>query len=128
MGERGSVLPMLLGFVMAATIVLALAVDVTLYAAATREAAYAADAGAQAGATRIDEAARYRGELAIEEAAASAAANAAALEARPRTGRAVTVRTEPSRVCVTVTQPFAGRLVTVSPQISITACAVPVEG
>jgi hypothetical protein len=128
MNDRGSALPMVLGVIAAMIVVLALAVDVTLYAAATREVAYAADVGAIAGASRLDIAARYTGELRVDADSAVTAATTAAMEARPRPRRSVAVTATLDRVCVTVTQPFEGRLVAVSPAVAVTACAFPAEG
>lgn len=126
--ERGSTLPMAAALVAIGIIVLVLALDVTLYAAAVREAAFAADAGAEAGAARIDRDARYAGVLVLDEASSIDAARSAARAARPRDGRAVAARVESGVLCVEVTQPFQGRLVTVAATITTRACAAPSEG
>ncbi len=128
MNEQGSMMPLVAGLVLATAVIIALAVDVTLYASAVREAAFAADSGAEAGAAQIDRDSRYRGILAVDRGAAEEAAVEAALASRPRSGRSVDVIAEAGRVCVTVIQPFSARLVTVQTEIAETACAVPVEG
>lgn len=128
MSERGSALPLSLGLIAIGVIVLVLALDVILYSAAVREAAFAADVGSEAGATGIDVEQRYGGALVLDPAVAAEAATQAASAARPRPGRVVDAQADPDQVCVTVTQPFRGRLVTVASTISVTACAAPAEG
>jgi len=126
--EGGSMLPMVAGLVMATLVIIVLALDISLYSAAVREVAFAADAGAEAGASRIDVAARYEGSLVIDAGAARAAAEIAARDARPRDDRKIVVETEPTRVCVIVSQPFTAHLVAVRSTIAVTACAIPMEG
>ena len=127
-GEMGSMLPMVGGLVLATLVVLLLALDVSIHAAVVREAAFAADVGAETGAAQIDAASRYAGRLAIDEDAAAAAATVAARAARPRPGREVDVTTTPDRVCVTVRQAYRAHLVQITARATARACAVPAEG
>ena len=112
--------------------VIALAVDVGLWGATYREAAFAADAGAEAGAAMLDVEAVYRGELVLDELGAERAAITAAISARPRSGRTATAESTGERVCVTVSQPFTPMLLQalrVAPtQATVSACAEPRRG
>jgi hypothetical protein len=109
----------------------ALAVDLGRCGAAWREASFAADAGAEAGAAAIDPEAAYQGRLLLDPALAEQVGTAAALQARPRAGRVAAAEAETTRVCVTVHQPFPPGLlgsVAVGRVISATACASPAQG
>lgn len=113
-------------------VVLGLALDVALFAATYREAAFAADAGAEAGAARIATAAAYDGLTRLDRSAAVSAAESSALDARPRPGRSATAHIEGPSVCVTVTNRYEPRLASVfgvgSEGITATACATPGRG
>ncbi len=132
MGDRGSVLPSFFLLVLGGMLVLGLALDLGRWASSWREVAFAADAGAEAGAAMLDTGAAYRGLLRLDGAEAVAVAEAAAAEARPRMGRHVAARATPSRVCVTVRQPFQPTILRAvgvgSRQIAARACAVPGQG
>ena len=131
MSDKGTVLPILALLLVGGALAVALAVEVGRIGAAWREASFAADAGAEAGAAVIDRDAAYRGELLVDPAPAEEGAIAAALAARSRDGRTASADADPARVCVTVRQPFppgllgsvaGGRLITAS------ACASPGQG
>ncbi len=127
MSERGSMLPFMAALIFVALAVVALASDVIAFAATYREAAFAADAGAEAGAGVIDRVAAYGGELRLDPTAAAVVAREAALGARPRTGRTATVDATPVRVCVTVSEPFAPRFGPAA-MVNVTGCAEPRRG
>ena len=131
-GERGSMLPAVLLLVVAGFLVLGLAVDLGRWADTWREAAFAADAGAGAGAATIDPAQAYRGLLRVDPGPAGAAASRAALAARPRPGRSVDVDASNTRVCVTVRQPFQPSILRAvgvgNRTVRVRACAVPAQG
>ena len=131
MNDRGTVLPVLTLLLFGGALAVALAVDLGRCGAAWREASFAADAGAEAGAAAIDPGAAYRGSLVLDPALAEEAAVAAALAARPRAGRVASVEAEATRVCVTVRQPFPPGLlgsVAVQRVIAAAACASPAQG
>ena len=132
MDERGSALPSLLMVVVAGLLVLGLALDLGRWASTWREAAFAADAGATAGAAIIDEPRAYRGVLRVDRAAAGPVAVDAATRARPRAGRTVAVQTSNTRVCVTVRQPFRPSLLRAAGigdrTVRVRSCASPAQG
>lgn len=130
--ERGSMLPMLGALIFAGLVVLGLAADVAVYAATYRDAAFAADAGAEAGAAMLAPPAAYEGDLTLEPAVAADVAVAEAEAARPRPGRSATATPEPGRICVTVTQLHQNRFLLalgIGPTtIVVTGCAEPRQG
>ena len=130
--ESGSALPMVVGLAFAAFLTLLLAVEVGRWGATVREAAFAADAGAAAGAAMIDEAAAYRGSIQLDVLPAISVATSAANAARPRAERTATAVATTDEVCVTVTQPFVSRLLSFlgaeEATITSTACASPARG
>jgi len=130
--ERGSVLPVLAVLLVAAVAAVALAADLGRFAATVREATFAAEAGAEAGAAVIDPEAAYRGRLRLDPDPARAAARDAALLARPRPGRSVSVFGDATSVCVTVRDPFRPGLLLVfgvrGTTVEAYSCAVPVRG
>jgi hypothetical protein len=131
LSDRGTVLPVLTLLLFGGALAVALAVDLGRCGAAWREASFAADAGAEAGAAAIDPGAAYRGSLVLDPALAEEAAVVAALAARPRAGRVASVEAEATRVCVTVHQPFPpGLLGSVAGErvIAAAACASPAQG
>ena len=131
MGERGTVLPVLALLLAGGALAVALCVEVGRCGAAWREASFAADTGAEAGAAALDRRAAYAGVLRLDPDLARAAAEEAALAARPRPERRVSATAGPGRVCVTVHQPFpAGLLAPVvrGRVITATACASPARG
>ena len=125
-------MPMLGALLFAGLVVLGLAVDVALYAANYRDAAFAADVGAEAGAAVLAVPAAYQGELALAAEAAVRIAIDAAESARPRSGRSASASPEPGRICVTVTQDHVTRFVHalgIGPAtIVVTGCAEPRQG
>ena len=132
MNERGSMLPYLGALFFVGFVLLGLALDVALLAATYREAAVAADAGAEAGAAQLEIAAAYGGEMRIDVPAATAAAETAALAAQPRPGRTAAVATDGVEVCVAVTDRYEPRIlgsVGVGGEgIVVRACATPQQG
>jgi len=129
--DRGTVLPVLALLLVGGALAVALAVDLGRCGAAWREASFAADAGAEAGAAAIDPGAAYQGRLLLDRALAEEQAVAAALAARPRPGRSAAAEAEATRVCVTVNQPFPPGLlgsVAVGRVIAAAACASPARG
>jgi hypothetical protein len=125
-------LPMLGALIFAGFVVLGLAADVAVYAATYRDAAFAADTGAEAGAAMLAPPAAYEGDLALDPGVAADTAVAAAEAARPRPGRSASAAPEPGRICVTVTQPYQTRFLQalgVGPTtIVVTGCAEPRQG
>jgi hypothetical protein len=132
MDERGTALPAILVLLAAGVAALALAVELGRFAAATRETAFAADAGAEAGAAVIDTAAAYAGDLLVDPVGAAAVAFEAARRARPRPGRRIDVDATDREVCVTVTRDVEPGLLGVfgieAWTVSATGCAVPARG
>ena len=110
MNERGSILPYLGALFFVGFVLLGLALDVALLAATYREAAVAADAGAEAGAAQIEIAAAYAGDRRIDASAAIAAAERASLAAQPRAGRTAAAATDGFEVCVVVTDRYEPRI------------------
>ncbi len=125
-------MPAVLAVVLGGLLVLGLALDLGRWAFVQREAVFAADAGAQAGAAIIDDDAAYRGATELDTGAAHAVAVQAAQEARPRPGRTASASVRPSEVCVTVRQPFATTLLRAAGvgggEIRASACARPAQG
>lgn len=113
-------------------IVLGLALDTSLLAATYREAAFAADAGAEAGAARLEVASSYRGATNLDRGPAVAAAEAASLAARSRSGRTAAATTDGTTICVSVTDRFEPRILGSvgigSEGIAVRACATPRQG
>jgi hypothetical protein len=131
LSDKGTVLPILALLMVGGALAVALVLEVGRCGAAWREASFAADAGAEAGAAAIDPAEAYRGALLLDPALAEQEAVAAALAARPRAGRAAAAEADPTRVCVTVRQPFPSGLlgsVAGGRQITASACASPGQG
>jgi hypothetical protein len=131
LSDRGTVLPVLTLLLFGGALAVALAVDVGRCGAAWREASFAADAGAEAGAAAIDPEEAYQGRLLLDPALAEEQAVAAALAARPRAGRAASAQAEATRVCVTVHQPFPPGLLgslAGTRVIAAAACASPGQG
>jgi hypothetical protein len=131
LSDRGTTLPILALLLFGGALAVALAVEVGRAGAAWREASFAADAGAEAGAAALDPAEAYRGQLLLDPALAEQAAVAAALATRPRAGRAAAAEAETGRVCVTVQQPFPPGLLGSAAGgqvIAATACASPGQG
>jgi hypothetical protein len=130
--ERGSVLPVLAVLLVAAAAAVALAADMGRFAATVREATFAAEAGAEAGAAVIDPAAAYRDRLRLDPGPAREAARQAALRARPRPDRSVSVFADDASVCVTVWDRFRPGLLRIfgvgSRTVQVHSCAVPVRG
>lgn len=132
MNERGSMLPYLGALFFIGFVVLGLALDVSLLAATYREAAFAADAGAEAGAAHLDVASAYGGTTNLDRGSAVAAAETASLAARSRSGRTATATTDGVTVCVSVTDRFQPRIlgsIGVGAQgVTVRACATPRQG
>lgn len=132
MNERGSMMPMLAVLIFTGLTVLGLALDVALLGATYRRAAFAADAGAEAGAAilSIDDA--YAGTITLDPAAAGGVAVDAAMRARASEGRTATVLADPARVCITVADHYRPRIIGAfglgPATVSVTACAEPGRG
>jgi expansin (peptidoglycan-binding protein) len=125
------VLPVLALVMVGGALAVALSVELGRCGAAWREAAFAADAGAEAGAARLDPDAAYSGRIRLDPADAEVAAVGAALAARPRLSRRAEAEATLTRVCVTVTQPFPPGLLAPfvhGRRIAASACATPERG
>jgi hypothetical protein len=132
MNERGSMLPYLGALFFIGFVVLGLALDTSLLAATYREAAFAADAGAEAGAAHLDVSSVYNGTTRLDRAPAIAAAETASLAARSRSGRTTTATTDGLSICVVVTDRFEPRILGSigigTEGIAVSACASPRQG
>jgi hypothetical protein len=129
--DRGTVLPILALIMVGGALAVALTVELGRCGAAWREASFAADAGAEAGAATLDPEAVYSGRIRLDPPAAADTAEAAALAARPRVGRRAEAAATTTRVCVTVTQPFPPGLLAPfvhGRPIAVSACATPERG
>lgn len=113
-------------------LLLGLALDTALLAATYREAAFAADAGAEAGAAQVEVGAAYGGEMVLDPDAAIAAAETASLAARLRVGRTATATTDGVDVCVVVVDQYEPRILGAigigSQGVTVRACAAPRQG
>lgn len=132
MNERGSMLPYLGALFFVCFLLLGLALDTALLAATYREAAFAADAGAEAGAAQVEVGAAYGGEMVLDPDAAIAAAETASLAARLRVGRTATATTDGVDVCVVVVDQYEPRILGAigigSQGVTVRACAAPRQG
>ena len=132
MDERGSVAPFLIVLLAAGVAALGLAVDLGRFAAQSREAAHAADAGAEAGAAVLDVDAAYAGRLQVDPEPAALVAADAAHRFRPRQGRSVDVEADHRSVCVTVRQQVTTGLLRVfgvaAWTVTARGCAIPASG
>ena len=130
MNEQGSMLPFMAALIFVGLLVVGLALDVTLLAATYREAAFSADVGAEAGASVLE--AAYSGDLRLDQERAELSAVEAAVAARPRPGRAAVASAEPTRVCVTVTDQYRPRILSVvgigAAGVTVQGCAEPRQG
>jgi len=113
-------------------VVLGLALDTSLLAATYREAAFAADVGAEAGAAHLEVSSAYEGTTRLDRGPAIAAAEMASLAARSRSGRTAAATTDGTTICVSVTDRFEPRIlgtIGVGTQgITVNACASPRQG
>ena len=132
MNERGSMLPYLGALFFIGFVVLGLALDTSLLAATYREAAFAADVGAEAGAAHLEVSSAYEGTTRLDRGPAIAAAEMASLAARSRSGRTAAATTDGTTICVSVTDRFEPRIlgtIGVGTQgITVNACASPRQG
>ena len=132
MNERGSMLPYLGALFFVGFVLLGLALDTALLAATYREAAFAADAGAEAGAAQLGTGAAYGGEMALDRATAVAAAETASLSARSRAGRTASAWADGTEVCVSVVDHYEPRILGVigigRQGVAVRACAAPSQG
>lgn len=132
MNERGSMLPYLGALVFVGLVVLGLALDVTLLAAVYREASFAADVGAEAGAARLDTASAYGGVTQLDRRSAIRSARSAAAEARPRENRTAAASVDGTVVCVVVTDSYQPKIlggIGIGVRtVSVRACAEPRKG
>jgi hypothetical protein len=132
MADRGSVLPAIAVIALGGVLMIGIGIDLARWGASWREAAYAADVGAEAGAAMIDEAAAHSGNVSIDEHLAAATAEDAALQARERPGRAATVTVSGDQVCVRVEQPFRATVARIASienlSVAVEACARPAQG
>ncbi len=107
-------------------------IDLARWGAVWREAGFAADAGAEAGAAMVDAELLYKGVLALDPATAEWKGMETARAARPRPERRVDAHADPDQVCVTVHQTFRPtilRAVGVADQtVTVDACAEPHAG
>jgi hypothetical protein len=125
-------LPALAVLVLGATLGLGLAYDLGRWASTWREAAFAADAGAEAGAPALDRGVAYGNTLHLEPRLAEVIAFEAAQTARPRPNRSVVSTADLTEVCVTVVQPFRPSLLRAlgigELSVQAEACAEPIQG
>jgi len=125
-------LPYLGALILIGFIVLGLALDVTLLASTYREASFAADAGAEAGAAHLEIAAAYRGTTRLDAGSAIEAARTAALNARPRSNRTAVATTDGTSICVEVTDRYEPRILgsigVGMHNVTVNACASPGKG
>ncbi|MEA3511199.1 MAG: hypothetical protein U9R51_07165 [Actinomycetota bacterium] len=132
MNERGSMLPYLGALFFIGFVVLGLALDTSLLAATYREAAFAADAGAEAGAAHLEVSSAYEGTNRLDRGPAITSAETASLAARSRSGRTAAATTDGTIICVSVTDRFEPRIlgsIGVGAQgITVRACASPRQG
>ncbi|MEA2009802.1 MAG: hypothetical protein U9N78_03780 [Actinomycetota bacterium] len=132
MNERGSMLPYLGALFFIGFVVLGLALDTSLLAATYREAAFAADAGAEAGAAHLEVSSVYEGTNRLERGPAITAAETASLAARSRSGRTAAATTDGTTICVAVTDRFEPRILGSigigTRGITVRACASPRQG
>jgi len=132
MNERGSMLPYVGALFFVGFVLLGLALDTALLAATYREAAFAADAGAEAGAAQLEAGSAYGGEMVLDPDAAIAAAETAALSARLRVGRTASAATDGVDVCVVVVDQYEPRILgaigIVGKGVTVRACAAPRQG
>jgi len=129
--DRGTVLPVFALVMVGGALAVALTVELGRCGAAWREASFAADAGAEAGAATLDAEAVYAGRIRLDPRAAAETAEEAALAVRPRVGRQAAAEATTTRVCVTVTQPFPPGLLAPfvhGRPIAVSACASPERG
>jgi hypothetical protein len=124
-------LPFMAALIFVGLVVTGLALDVTLLAATYREAAFAADVGAEAGAAELAGYA-FGEDPQLDPERAQSTAVAAALTARPRAGRTAVASAVPTGVCVTVTDLYQPRIlaaVGVGPTVvTVDSCAEPRRG
>jgi hypothetical protein len=130
--ESGSMMPLLALLIFTGLVVLGLALDVALLGATYRRAAFAADAGAEAGAAMLSVDDAYAGIVVLDPAAAEQVAVEAAMAARTAEGRTVTAGAQPDRVCTTVVDHYTPRIIGslgLGPAtVTVTACAEPGRG
>lgn len=124
-------LPFMAALIFVGLVVTGLALDAALLAATYREAAFAADVGAEAGAAELAAGGFGNGPRLDPERAQSTAVDAA-VTARPRTGRTAVAVADPTGVCVSVTDRYEPRIlgaVGVAPEtLTVEACAEPRRG
>jgi hypothetical protein len=132
MADRGSVLPAVLALAFGGLLILGVSMDLGRWASSHREAASAADAGAQAGAAMVLPNELRLGVVAVDGDAARVVAEEAALGSRPRAGRVVQVIVVDNEVCVAIEQTYTSRLLSslgVTPDlVRATSCASPARG
>jgi hypothetical protein len=132
MADRGSVLPAVLALAFAGLLILGVSMDLARWASSHREAAAAADAGAQAGAAMVLPSELRLGVVAVDGEAALVVAEQAALGSRPRAGRTVEVTVVDNEVCVAIAQAYASRLLSslgITPDlVRASSCARPSRG
>lgn len=128
MSDRGAVHLVVVALLFAGTLMLGLAVDITRFGIAYREAAHLATVSAEAGAGWIDEVAAREDRLLVDQSRARTAAIAVA----SGPGRTVSVATTPDRVCVRVAirvRPGPLSLAGAgSREVAATGCAEPRSG
>ena len=124
-------LPFMAALIFVGLVVTGLALDAALLAATYREAAFAADVGAEAGAAELA-AGGFGNEPRLDPERAQSTAVDAAVTARPRTGRTAVAVADPAGVCVSVTDRYEPRIlgaIGVAPEtLTVEACAEPRRG
>ena len=132
MNERGSMLPYLGALLFVGFVLLGMALDTALLAATYREAAFAADAGAEAGAAQLEAGAVYGGDMVLDRKASIAAAETASLAARSRAGRSARATTDGTDLCVVVVDHYEPRILGAvgigAHGVTVQACAAPGRG
>lgn len=132
MADRGSVLPAVLGLALGGLLLIGVVTDLSRWASSHREAAYVADAGAQAGAAVVSPEDLRVGMIVVDPEDAEPVAREVALSSRSRVGRVVAVTISDNQVCVTIEQPFAspllGTLGLTPGVVRGSSCAEPARG
>lgn len=132
MADRGSVLPALMGLALGGLLLIGVVMDLSRWASSHREAAFVADAGAQAGAAMVSTEDLRLGMVVVDSHKAEPVAREVALSSRSRMGRVVAVTVSDYQVCVTIEQPFSspllGTLGLTAGVVRGSSCAEPARG
>lgn len=132
MDDRGSVTPALALLVIGGLLLVGIGIDVGRLGATWREAAYAADVGAEAGASVIDQDAARKGTLAVAVGKAESVAVDMSLRTRPRSSRTAAATATADQICVQVEQSFRPSILRSigarDTKIMLRSCASPAQG